>query len=166
VFTKIPLPCELAEVPHAQQQHHSMGSAKAKEKQAMQHMAWVKRVEKGIHKIVEGPRRIKMNEKSKHDLLLCLELMGCKDTLQFDWKLELYTNPPALRSPRIDNDDVGLLEGDSREEVNTDEEQEEDGIPRPNWTRKEVHIIAVEAHPYWAMARHQRKQNQGKKRIR
>lgn len=142
-------------MPPAQQQHQAAANSneKAKEKQFKEHKTWVKKVEKGIHKILDGPRRHNMSDKSKKDLLQCLDLMWCKEELSFDWNLDLYINPPPLRSPRVDTDEVGELEGDKKvEEVDSDKD-EDDGLERPVWRRKEVHIIATQVPPYWALAR-------------
>lgn len=62
------------------------------------------------------------------------------------------TTPKPLRQPRVHSSDVGHLEGDEKANDESDED-EDDNAARPTWTRNEVHLIATEAPPWWALGR-------------
>jgi hypothetical protein len=152
VFVQAPEPSELTEVGPAQQQNDFVGSTQKKARTAQKHANWVKKVRKGVFKILEGDRRFLISDVAKEDIIQCLDLMGCSQPLPFDWDCTLYTNPPVLRRPRGPTDEIGILEGDLREEENSEEEQ--DAVERPKWTVNEVHLIGLEAPPYWALAKY------------
>jgi hypothetical protein len=115
------------------------------------HKTWYKRIVKGTMKILEGPRRHVISQASKEDLLHCLNLMSCKEPLEFDWNVNVYTSPQALRQPRVHSSEAGHLEGDDWKDGI--DEDEDDDAERPTWARGEVHLIATEAPPWWALAR-------------
>lgn len=84
-----PAAVDLRDVGPAQQPTQGEASAPDATK-ATEHRTWVKRVPNGTMKILEGDRRHTIPQRSKEDILYCLDLMSCKQPLQFDWNIELY----------------------------------------------------------------------------
>ena len=133
MFKITPSATDLSNVGPAQQPTQFDPTVRAQELKAQEHNQWYKRVRDGTHKLLNGPRRHMIPPESQQDLLQCLELMACKEPLKFDWDITLYTTPTPLRAPRVQSATVGQLEGD--------------------FSRPDLHLIATEAPPWWALAR-------------
>lgn len=129
-----------------------------KEEDKAAYRDWATKVSTGVAQIINGRRTI--NEKAKLDLCACLVLLDGKAPLPFDWDITLYTEPPALRAPRLPTAKVGPLPGDKGYKQYVDpEEDDDDGdlddpIARPKWNLGEVQIVKMTAAPFWIMARY------------
>jgi hypothetical protein len=137
-------------VPCAQQPaHHNSENEKTK------YLSWASKVTTGVTKILTGRRGNVIPTAAKIDLFACLILLDCKDTLHFSWDISLYTDPPALKAPRLPSQKVGSLPGDKAYDEPGDDYDEEDfdSIARPEWNMGEVHVVKLLSAPYWCMAR-------------
>lgn len=116
--------------------------------------AWAGQVSAGVCQIINGQRIIPVP--SQLDLCRCLNLLAGEDPLPFDWDIDMYTNPPALKPPRLATASVGSQPGDKvhNECENSDDDDEGlDAVARPLWTIGEVHVVKLPAPPHWTMAR-------------
>jgi hypothetical protein len=151
VFKITPSATDLHRVGPAQQPTKVNEKVLKSKQKVAEHKEWYKRILKGTMKILEGPRRHVISQTSREDLLRCLDLMSCKETLEFDWNVDMYISPQPLRQPRVHSSETGHLEGD--DEVKEETDDEDDDAALPTWTRGEVHLIGTEAPPWWALAR-------------
>ena len=147
MFAQVPRPEQLDQVGPAQQPINDVDEDKIKK-----HRKLCSRVEKGVYKILSGPRAMVIPQTSQADLMTCLKLMKCETPLPFHWNTSLYVNPPELKEPRVPSADCGKLEGDDKEPQVSDEDEDDDA-KRPEWIKGEVHLLATEAPPWWAVAR-------------
>ena len=137
-----PDPEDLLNVPDAQQPNKH-----GKAKNQMEHAQWAKKVNKGLTEVITGSRGSLLPEPSQIDLCKCMNLLTGATPLPFDWDIDLYTNPPELRRPRVPTDKVGTLPGDKGykniDEDGVDDDYDDDDydpIKRPTWNDGEVHI--------------------------
>ena len=150
-----PEPEDLMDVPNTQQPNKH-----GKKKKQLEHISWAKKVNKGLTEVITGSRGCLLPEESQVDLCKCMNLLTGETPLPFDWDIDLYTNAPELRRPRVATDKIGALPGDEgyksfdADGIEDDYDDDDlDPIKRPKWNRGEVHIIKLNAPPFWAMAR-------------
>jgi len=122
------------------------------------HKKWAAKVNEGVSAILTGRRKWEIPVKSQTDLCMCMNLLDAITPLPFSWDIDIYTNPPPLRAPRVPTEKVGSLIGDKpyKEFEDSDGDYDDDDldpIARPEWNPGEVHILKLPETPFWGMAR-------------
>ena len=151
--SEAPKAVDLCNVPDAQQPNRNKSDV-----EKTKHVEWKNKVIDGVTKIIKGRRGKFMSYNVQIDLCKCLNLLDGANTLPFDWEISMYTNPPALKPPRLPTDKMGVMLGDKtykdfQEPDIDDDNNDMDAIERPTWNLGEVHIARIPLPPYWAMVR-------------
>jgi hypothetical protein len=149
-----PTAADLLDVPSAQQpgtDNTEVDKAKYRE--------WSAKVCSGVTQIITGRRGNVMQLSQKKDLCACLNLLEGSQDLIFSWDINLYTDPPPMKAPRVPSIKVGSLLGDKtyRECDEPDDDYDEDdldSIARPEWNLGEVRVVKQLTTPYWYLARY------------
>lgn len=127
--------------------------------------AWVKKVIGGINTILATPRMMEAGEEVTDDLQRCLGILQNKYVpLFFHWDTTMYQkaeqalndnnrNPPSEMISGIDVFTEMTIEKLSDESEFDPNEEDSDGVTRPNIARNSVRLIRLEKPPFWQLAR-------------
>ena len=149
-----PAAVDLCNVPPAQQPMNSNTEVKKAE-----YRTWAQRVNHDVSEIINGRRSYQMTNGAKNDLCACMNLMDAKEPLEFDWDIELYTNPSVLKAPRVPTEKLGSIpmEKPYKDCDQPDDDYDDDDldpVDRPDWNIGEVRILKLATTPFWGMARY------------
>ncbi len=148
----IPLAVDLAKVPPAQRSAIPRSESKDELKRVAHFQEFVKDATSGVQRILTGPRAQLFTEEQQKDLLACSKLLTSNSELPFDWNINLYTNPPELKSRRLPTDKMQPQLGDKPyDEPEDDEDLDYDLLERPHVNKHDVHLIRLSNAPYWAL---------------
>ena len=134
----------------AQQPHNDRRQATVQEFEE-----FTDKVTKGVTRILQSERGQRLSEIEQLDLCTCMTLLESKDELAFDWDINIYRNPPALKTARVATDKVGTLLGDEEYGRTSDDDGSEydNDSERPQYILNEVYLVRLSATPYWSLGR-------------